>query len=251
MNDISGVRDLNVGDIYNITDGGTITVLEIVSSTNVLIRHNDRHGHTCRVQAIYIATGGIKNPYTPTLYGRGYIGFGQYVCSINGQHTREYRVWNAIFQRCYNPTVQVKQPQYIGCTVDERWWNFQNFASWYCNSGYVNLNYDIDKDLLIRGNRVYSPDVCLMLPREINSAIANRFSDNGLPNGVSATNGKYVARASFGGKARNFGTYETTLEASMAYNKARQQHLLNIAEKWRNHIEPRAYKALLVYAQET
>ena len=56
-------------------------------------------------------------------------------------------------------------PTYIGCTVCIEWNNFQNFAGWF-NENYIE-GYDLDKDIKVNGNKVYSPVTCLIVtPKE-------------------------------------------------------------------------------------
>lgn len=106
------------------------------------------------------------------MYGIGYYGDGKYTARINGIKTEEYIKWFSMFNRCYDEKYQKKQPTYIGCSVAEEFWNFQNFAEWYNKKKYVcNYQLELDKDLLYEGNKIYSPSKCCLLPKEINNAI--------------------------------------------------------------------------------
>ena len=123
----------------------------------------------------------IKNPNTPSVWGIGFIGQGKYKTTINKKYTKEYTTWCGILQRCYSVEYQKKRPTYIGCTVDKRWHNFQNFCediqylegyeNWKSNT--IPLKYAIDKDIKIEGNKIYSKDTCMFVTTSENSIKRN------------------------------------------------------------------------------
>ena len=80
--------------------------------------------------------GAIKCPYEATVYGVGYLGEGKYQVCINSKITRCYKTWQHMLERCYDEKYQLRKPTYKGCTVCEEWHNFQNFAEWYYNNYY-------------------------------------------------------------------------------------------------------------------
>ena len=83
-----------------------------------------------------------------------------------------------MFNRCYNEKYHEKQPTYIGCSVSEEFWNFQNFAEWYNQKKYIcNYALELDKDLLYEGNKIYAPSKCCLLPKEINNGINHHRHD--------------------------------------------------------------------------
>lgn len=119
-----------------------------------------------------IKKGQIKNPYHRSVYGIGYYGEGKYTARFNKVKTEEYIKWFSMFNRCYSEQYHEKQPTYIGCSVAEEFWNFQNFAKWYNQKKYIcKYQLELDKDLLYAGNKVYTPSRCCLLPKEINSGI--------------------------------------------------------------------------------
>lgn len=114
--------------------------------------------------------GEIKCPYERRFYNVGYLGEGKYKVSENGKNTRVYDTWKAMLQRCYSEKEHERHPTYIGCEVYEGWHNFQNFAKWYDNNYYEvdNEKMCLDKDILNKGNKIYSPDTCIFVPETIN-----------------------------------------------------------------------------------
>lgn len=83
-----------------------------------------------------------------------------------------------MFNRCYNEKYQEEQPTYVGCSVSEEFWNFQNFAKWYNQKKYTcSYPLELDKDLLYEGNKIYAPSKCCLLPKEINTTINQHRHD--------------------------------------------------------------------------
>jgi hypothetical protein len=122
------------------------------------------------------------------LHGVGYLGKGEYKSFENGKNTRQYMIWYSMINRCYNEKYHKKLPTYKDCTVSEEWHNFQNFASWY-DQNYYEVNGEkmaLDKDILIKGNKVYSSETCIFVPQFINSLFTKCNAIRGeFPIGVS------------------------------------------------------------------
>lgn len=110
--------------------------------------------------------------------------------------------------------------------------------------------YDLDKDLLIRGNRVYSPSTCCFVPRGINGLLVKRDKMRGeYPIGVSyhKKGKKFQAKVNRFGVTEYLGLYPTEYEAFLVYKDAKESHIKNTAEDWRDHIDGKVYQALINY----
>lgn len=92
-----------------------------------------------------------------------------------------YKVWENMLNRCYNEKYHIKRPSYKGCSVCEDWKYFSNFRDWMSNQKWEGMH--LDKDLIDKGNKVYSKDTCMFIPPKINSFIINKNS-NGFLEGV-------------------------------------------------------------------
>ena len=173
---------------------------------------------------------------------------GRYRSKVNGVQTKEYVHWKNMLNRCYNPKFQVAQPTYKGCSVSDNFKNFQYFAEW-CNAqtGFA-AGCQLDKDLLDRGNNVYSEDTCIFLPQELNKLLYRGGKSKGLyPVGVNfhkAANA-YVAQISINSEAKYLGVYESVTEAFNVYKTNKENHIKSIACKYAHCLDPRAYTALL------
>lgn len=60
---------------------------------------------------------------------------------------------------------------YDNVTVSESFKHYRIFKQWYLTQ-YLEEGWELDKDLLVKGNKVYCASRCCFLPKEINSALA-------------------------------------------------------------------------------
>lgn len=164
-----------------------------------------------------------------------------------------YSKWNNMFIRCYNTKYKRKTPTYEGCEVCEEWRNFDNFLEWFNDpaNGYRE-GYQLDKDLLVQGNKVYSPETCCFIPQTINAMMTRSQKIRGKVKsiGVTLRGGKYVARCNFGHKeAKVVGIFDNEQDAFNAYKKAKEGHIKQVAKELfsKGEITENVYKALLNY----
>lgn len=80
-----------------------------------------------------------------------------------------YQAWSSMIIRCYAEDRREAYRTYIGCTVDERWRKLSEFKKWMQSKDWKGKC--LDKDLLVKGNRIYSPETCAMLSNDLNSFI--------------------------------------------------------------------------------
>lgn len=173
---------------------------------------------------------------------------GKFPTKENGKTTHIYSIWRGMLLRCYCPVTQAKKPTYIGCSVDERFLKFQSFAEWASMQVGIDKDWQLDKDILIIGNRVYGPDTCVMAPPELNKAMRRAVTrKDGLPIGVTLSQrGKpYRARVYLDNGRCSVGQYDTVQEAYIAHLKVKCKHMRCLADKWRKEIPEKLYDAIL------
>lgn len=155
-----------------------------------------------------------------------------------------YIKWQNMLKRCYSRTSKIDDPTYADCVVDPEWQHFSSFIKWVDeqpNRDWVNCH--LDKDLLVKGNKVYSPNTVVFISRVVNNFI----------NTSDATCGYYwVDHAkSFRAKCANplsknqdshLGYFKTELEAKTAWLKAKCQYAHKLAELQE---DPRVVQALI------
>lgn len=199
--------------------------------------------------------GEIKCLYEPRVFGIGYLGKGKYKTKENGKHTKCYDAWKNMLQRCYDNKYKEKYPTYKGCKVCEEWHNFQNFASWY-NDNYYEIPNDfmcLDKDILFKGNKIYSPETCVFVSNEINSLFTKCNKSRGdLPIGVYyfKSDDVYVSRCSFGNKLKHLGRFDTPQEAFQVYKEYKEKYIKQLANKYKEYIPQKLYEAMYNYEVE-
>ena len=161
--------------------------------------------------------------------------------------TRSGAAHTAMTMRCLpGGSRQIKDPCYIGCS--NTFESFQEFASWYVQQFGAKDDWQLDKDLLVPGNKVYSPDTCVLLPSNVNTALQHgKLKSGGLPGGVTPYKDKYRARHSLFGKENHLGYFFDVRHAFAAYASAKSSYIRQLAEIYRSRLDPRAYAALLRY----
>lgn len=106
-----------------------------------------------------------------------------------------YSVWKSMITRCYSENYKNRFPSYRGCTVCEEWLLFSNFKVWMEKQDWEGKH--LDKDILVKGNKTYSPDFCVFVPESLNMFLLDRSRRRGkYPLGVSwhKGTGKFAAR---------------------------------------------------------
>ena len=200
------------------------------------------------VQYANFKNGSVKCPYEPTVFGHGYIGEGAYKTRENNKPTRVYTTWTNMFQRCYDPKYHEKEPSYIGCEVCEEWCNFQFFAEWY-EQNYYEIDKQrmaLDKDILVKGNKLYSPETCCFVPQSINTLFIKRDALRGaLPIGVSYNKQYKKYTASCNNKC--LGKYDTPEEAFNSYKQFKEAFVKKVADQYKDLIPEKLYNAMYEY----
>lgn len=159
-----------------------------------------------------------------------------------------YRRWWAMLARCYKKDKRVS-PHYEGCTVCKEWHRLSNFQKWYKEHNV--RGWHLDKDILIKGNREYSPQACCLVPPEINSLFTKRQNKRGsLPIGVIHRGNRFEASLHRINKRVYLGCYSTPEEAFGVYKKAKETWIKELADKYKDQLEPRVYEALYNYKVE-
>ena len=185
--------------------------------------------------------------YTPTVQGVGYRGVGSHKPTVGGKVVPAYRTWTDMLRRCYDPMFHAKHPTYIGCTVHADWYNYQVFAEWYYEQA-IGEGWTLDKDLIIKGNKVYSAETCAFVSHEINLLLINRKASRGdLPQGVTRHRGRYLSNIRVRGQKQHIGLFNTPEAAFEAYKGVKEAHVKDMANFWKPELDPRVYAALMAY----
>ena len=184
------------------------------------------------------------------IHGVGLYEKGKYLASLNSRPTRHYRTWYGMLERCYSG----RQPTYIDCYVDPRFYSFQEFMLWAEQQiGFTQDRFALDKDILIKGNKVYSPETCVFVPQEINALFTNTNAVRGdYPIGVylDKRNNRYRAGVNRNGRKDKLGKFRTIEEAFNKYKKTKEEWIKEVANLFSDVIDPRAYDVMMNYVVE-
>ena len=196
----------------------------------------------------------MKSPYDITVQGVGYLGEGKYKSREHGIQTKCYLVWSSMLKRCYNKKRQEKYPTYKGCKVCDEWLNFQNFAEWFYKNYYEipGEQMHLDKDILIKGNKIYSPETCVFVPERINSLFTKTNKNRGKePIGVfhREKDNKYEVYCckSDGKGSKYLGRFNDREYAFQIYKQFKETIIKQVADKYKEYIPKNVYDAMHEY----
>lgn len=162
----------SVGKIFESSNHGKFVVEEYKNYDNVLVKFLDTGGLK-KTKYCHVMSGGVRDDMRPIHYDVGFVGNGIYKSKTNGKKNTCYLKWAAMLQRCYSG----KFPTYEDCTVCDHWHNFQNFAEWfYDNYPDDGSDYQLDKDIKIKGNKTYSTESCMFVSASDNAVAAHAKS---------------------------------------------------------------------------
>lgn len=241
--------------------GSLMTIVEYKSNKNITVEFEN--GYRTDAQYPRFKQGSIKSPYDKTIYKIGYIGEGIYTPynSEQNKNTIQYEYWIKMFARCYDEKTLEKYTTYENKYVCEEWHNFQNFAKWFDENYYKvdGQRMQLDKDILFKDNRIYSPDTCVFVPQRINTLFVKCDKSRGeYPIGVSFNKkrNKLVAQCSIFDlesnktKKINLGDFNKVEEAFNTYKRFKESYIKEVANEYRNQIPQNLYNAMCNYVVE-
>lgn len=233
------------GEKHLTNEGYAVEIVEYFGVHNCTVQFEDgtiiknkRYSDTVR--------GKIKNPHHKSVCNTGFIGLGNY---RRNTHFKIYKTWNNMLARCYCKKCQKIHPTYKGCLVLEEWHNFQNFAKWH-EENYKE-DFALDKDILVKGNKIYSPETCCFVPQEINNLLIKRDMSRGkYLIGTSKFKNKFQVFLNIKAKTIYLGAFDTTEEGFQAYKTVKESYIKDMANEWKDLITTSTYQALINYQVE-
>lgn len=238
---------------------GSFIVDKYVSSAEVYVKFLST-GYTTQTALKEVRCGQVRDPWYPSVCGVGYFGVGNYAGTTEDglKNSPAYEVWRGIIRRCYDKNCK-SYDLYEGVRVCEEWHNFQNFAEWFYSQEHHDKGFAVDKDLRVFGNKIYSPETCSLVPSAVNSLFtgsSERFKPRELPKGVHfcKEKGLYITQihkgefTKSGNKKQTYlGQFGDKKPAILAYKIAKEEHVKEVAELYKNVIHPDVYSNLMSY----
>ncbi len=182
----------------------------------------------------------------------------EYIEYENKATSHAYKVYNGILKRCGN-TINDDNVRacYDKSTMCQLWLEHpEEFVKWYLEHYYEcdGEEMDVDKDLFGDGTGRYSPEFCCLLPKGLNTLLANskkhyeegQTPKNTLPLGVryNSKKNKYYAEITFtgAGGAIPLSEWDTPEEAFAEYKKLKQADILRVVAEYKKNIPDYIYK---------
>lgn len=191
------------------------------------------------------------------IYGVGYLGAEKNVRN----NIKCYDMWRGMLRRCYDKKFLEKRPSYKGCSVCEEWFNYSNFKKWYEKNYYEipNEKMCLDKDILIKNNKIYSSTTCCICPAKINTLFTTRKNDRN-KNGIIGVGedkhiikGKiyiyYRSRVNIDNKTISC-AFKTITEAFEDYKYKKESEIKRVADEYKDIIPKKLYDAMYNYQVE-
>jgi hypothetical protein len=241
-------------------NGCSMKIIEYIDNQNIIVEFQDEY--KARVQTTYwnFKRGIVRNPYYPTVYGVGISG-DKYQISENSKPIKEYGIWRSILSRCFNEDIKKKQPTYQNVTCCDEWLYYPNFYEWLHSQSnfdkwYNGKRWAVDKDIFVKRNKVYSPDLCFLIPQNVNCLFLKREAERGeYPIGVRYRTGYgFIASCHnpFTHRKEEIGYYSTPESAFQAYKIYKEKIIKQVAkiEYEAGNITEECYKAMMNYEVE-
>lgn len=218
-------------------------IVEYTNTSNLVVKFLDWKGFEKRTTYQNFKRGQIQNPYEKTVWGVGYIGDGKYKVYDNWKPTLNYGCWSNVLRRCCDQRYKEMFPEYADCICCEEWFNLQTFSAWFEENYYPikNERVQLDKDILVKGNRTYSPSTCIFVPQSVNLIFQKKSRKENLPTGITQNSKGF--RATY--NTRKLGKFETLEDAEAAYDTAKREHIDELAEHYKPMIPQKVYDALI------
>lgn len=239
--------------------GCLMKIIEYTNFHNIVIEFQDDYKAKIRTRYEHFIDKSIKNPYHPSVLGVGMIGE-KYPSRINNKKTKEYQTWQGMMIRCFDIKYKESSPTYRDVTCCKEWLLYENFYEWVHSQvnfdKWLNNNkWNLDKDILVKGNKFYSPETCCLVPSNVNNLFVKKNKNKGtLPIGVTKRKNRFFAQCSnFSGQGHETLGYYTCLDdAFLAYKNRKEEIIKQVAETEYNkgNITKGCYEAMIRYEVE-
>lgn len=260
VNDELGKHRQNKSN-YNF-QGCLMKIVEYNNANDIFVEFQDEYKAIVHSAYREFEKGRIKNPYFPEVYGKGMVG-NKYKTRKYNSELKEYKIWHSMLQRCYDEKTKERHQYYNDVTCCDEWLLYENFYEWL----HKQPNFDkwidgdrwaIDKDILIKGNIIYSPETCCLVPANVNSLFTKHDKLRGdLPIGVYYVkkNNTYKAQCNNPFKKNKrvgLGEYSSPIIAFEKYKNFKEQIIKIVAEDefLKGNITQSCYNAMMNYKVE-
>lgn len=249
------MKKYRVGEVSYNNFGNKMTIVKYNNAREIVVIFDD-FNYEKTTTYFDFRRGKVKCPYDKNYSGVGYIGVGKYeITDKYGNKTKSYRTWQNILDRCYKKR-KSSEKYYENITVCDEWHNFQLFSKWF-DENYYEIDGEemqLDKDILTKGNEVYSPENCIFVPKRINTLFVNSSKSRGkYPIGVcwNKRDEKFDVHCSVikdGKKTNKFiGSFSDVYSAFNRYKSYKETYIKKVADEYKDSIPKKLYEAMYNY----
>ena len=236
-------------------------IIEFNNRYDIVVEFQDKYKGRVHTNYQAFSCGQVKNPYLASVVGIGVTG-NKYPTRINRKPVKEYVSWIHMIKRCYDERYRDKNRTYNECFICEDWLIYENFYEWLHSQPNFEKwlcgeRWNIDKDILIKGNKMYSPETCCLVSSGVNSLFTKSDARRGsLPIGVSKVKNRNgysaLCHNPFTNKQEYLGYYKSIKSAFRAYKKRKEEIIKLVAEFEFNqgNITKKCYDAMMSYEVE-
>lgn len=252
-------RENRLGEETLNKQGCLMKVVKYNSTRDIIVEFQDEYKTEVHTSYREFVNGNVKNPYYPSVCGVGMVGV-KYKAAIGRNAIKEYEAWRGMIRRCFDKKTKEKGFAYKDVTCCKEWLNYENFYEWLhsqenFDKWYNDDGFDVDKDILVKGNKIYSPDTCCLVPQNVNKLfIKNNESRGNLPIGVTKYFNKFKAYCvnPFTGLWEYLGLHSSIIKAFEAYKIKKESYIKKMAqtEFSLGNITKRCYDAMMNYEVE-
>ena len=229
------------------------------NTLNIIVELNNKNKTRVKTQYGNFKNGTTSNPNRPTVLGVGITGE-KYPAKIGNKLTKEYNTWVNMLNRCYSEEWKQKFNTYEEAHVCDEWLLYENFYEWL----HSQENFEkwistprsgLDKDIISKGNKLYSPETCCLVPARINSLFIKADKIRGdLPIGVHKQKNSYRAAIGNEGEttSRHIGCAKNPIDAFYMYKKEKEKLIKQVAQEAyeAGEITKRCYESMMNYEVE-
>ena len=234
--------------------GCLMKIVKYNKATDIFVEFQDQYKTVVHTQYSNFKQGNVRNIFYPNVYGVGITG------NKYSTRTKEYKLWINMMARCFDKKEKDKHPTYQNATCCEEWLYYPNFYEWLHSqenfekwlNGY---RWNVDKDILVKRNKIYSPETCCLVPQNVNTLFVKKDENRGvLPIGVTICNDGFKARCQnpITKQRDDLGNYSTPTQAFLVYKNHKENLIKEVAQLEFNNgnITEACYNAMMNYVVE-
>lgn len=244
------------------TDGHLMKIIEYNDSDHIIVEFQDEYKYRKQTSLSNFRSGKVKNKYAPSLCGVGILGDKYPLCK-NGKYTKIGQAWEGMIQRCYGRRLECNiktMSAYDNAEVCSEWLLFDNFYEWVISQDNYQIwenmpKSAVDKDIIVKGNNIYSPNTCCLVPNYVNTLFLQATAKRGkLPVGVTYNkkNGLYYTQYTYTDRTgkvnhHSLGSKKTPEEAFQVYKQHKEACIKQVAQEEYNKgtISKKCYEAMM------